>query len=257
MNLEIANRLYEYRKNAGLSQDQLADRIGVSRQAVSKWERGEASPDTDNLIALSEVYNVTLDELIKGKKTESSDNKNKNNTKETYISFEDGTLNVKQGEKEQKVHFGWKDVGFKGIHVDVPDTSVHIDKNGIFVKEHGHIYSKKKKLFKSNAENFFHKFPYPILTVIAYLLFGFFNIYGGWAYGWLVFLTIPLYYTLISAVCERNASSFAYPVLVVLVYLALGFSLSLWHPMWILFLTIPFYYFLCEFIKKLESKHFK
>ena len=127
MILEIANRLYEYRKNAGLSQDQLADRIGVSRQAVSKWERGEASPDTDNLIALSEVYNVTLDELIKGKKTESSDNKNKNNTKETYISFEDGTLNVKQGEKEQKVHFGWKDVGFKGIHVDVPDTSVHID----------------------------------------------------------------------------------------------------------------------------------
>ena len=71
MNLEIANRLYEYRKNAGLSQDQLADRIGVSRQAVSKWERGEASPDTDNLVALSEVYNVTQDELIKGKKTES------------------------------------------------------------------------------------------------------------------------------------------------------------------------------------------
>lgn len=68
MNLQSAQRLYEYRKNANLSQEELAEKIGVSRQAVSKWERGEASPDTDNLIALSEVYGVTLDELVKGKK---------------------------------------------------------------------------------------------------------------------------------------------------------------------------------------------
>ena len=259
MNLEIANRLYEYRKNSGLSQDQLADKIGVSRQAVSKWERGEASPDTDNLIALSEVYSVTLDELIKGKETFSKEKTadSKVNAKETYISFKDGTLNVKQGDNEQKVHFGWKNVGFKGVHVDIPDTSVHIDKNGVFVKDHGHIFTKKKKLFKGKAQLFFNKFPYPILAAIAYLIFGSFNICGGFRYGWLVFLTIPLYYTLVTAICCRDASCFAYPVLVVLVYLALGFWGALWHPMWILFLTIPLYYFLCEFIKKLEPKHFK
>ena len=50
MNLEIAKRLADLRKQNGLSQEQLAEKIGVSRQAVSKWERSEASPDTDNII---------------------------------------------------------------------------------------------------------------------------------------------------------------------------------------------------------------
>lgn len=47
MNIETANRLLQYRKKMNLSQEELAARIGVSRQAVSKWERAEASPDTD------------------------------------------------------------------------------------------------------------------------------------------------------------------------------------------------------------------
>ena len=64
MNIEIANRLVELRKKAGLSQEELAAKIGLSRQAVSKWERAEASPDTDNLICLAKLYGVSLDELL-------------------------------------------------------------------------------------------------------------------------------------------------------------------------------------------------
>ena len=56
MNLEIANRLVRLRKERGFSQEELAARIGISRQAVSKWERAEAAPDTDNLILLSRLY---------------------------------------------------------------------------------------------------------------------------------------------------------------------------------------------------------
>ena len=52
------------RKQAGLSQEALADKLGVSRQAVSKWERAESLPDTDNLIALAAIYGLTLDELL-------------------------------------------------------------------------------------------------------------------------------------------------------------------------------------------------
>ena len=52
------------RKQAGLSQEALADKLGVSRQAVSKWERAESLPDTDNLIALAAFYGLTLDELL-------------------------------------------------------------------------------------------------------------------------------------------------------------------------------------------------
>lgn len=68
MNIETANRLLQYRKQHRLSQEELAAKIGVSRQAVSKWERAEASPDTDNLILLAQIYGVTLDELLTGKK---------------------------------------------------------------------------------------------------------------------------------------------------------------------------------------------
>lgn len=64
MKIEIAKRLYEYRRAAGLSQEQVAAKIGVSRQAVSKWECAEASPDTDNLIALALLYGITVDELL-------------------------------------------------------------------------------------------------------------------------------------------------------------------------------------------------
>lgn len=65
MNVEIANRLQQLRKKNNLSQEELAEKIGISRQAVSKWERAEASPDTDNLILLSKLYKVSLDELLR------------------------------------------------------------------------------------------------------------------------------------------------------------------------------------------------
>ena len=73
MNIMFANRLVALRKAHGLSQEELASRIGVSRQAISKWERVEASPDTYNLVMLANVYGITLDELINGTKTDTGD----------------------------------------------------------------------------------------------------------------------------------------------------------------------------------------
>lgn len=64
MNIEIAERLIKLRKEKGLSQEELAAQLGLSRQAVSKWERAEASPDTDNLICLARIYGVSLDQLL-------------------------------------------------------------------------------------------------------------------------------------------------------------------------------------------------
>jgi len=64
MTTEIANRLSALRKLHGLSQEALAAALNVSRQAVSKWERGESSPDTDNIIALARLYGISLDELL-------------------------------------------------------------------------------------------------------------------------------------------------------------------------------------------------
>ncbi len=253
MNLKTAERLLEYRKKVGLSQEELAEKIGVSRQAVSKWERAEASPDTDNLIALSEVYGVSLDELIKGKIDNISDKS---------TATDSVKCDVIEEKREEYVHIG----GPKEIHIKSEGNEVRIDKNGVFVKDNkgntvrrdaplpnGHIFPGNKNTV-SKLHSAFKHFPYPILTVIAYMIFGFLDICGGWAFGWLVFLSVPLYYTLVSAIFNRNASDFAYPVLVTLVYLYLGFFEAMWHPMWLLFLTIPFYYFFCEFIKKVSKK---
>ena len=64
--MEFRERLYQLRRQAGLSQEELANIMDVSRQAVQKWESGASKPDMDNLTALADYFNVTLDYLIRG-----------------------------------------------------------------------------------------------------------------------------------------------------------------------------------------------
>ena len=54
-----------WRKQHNLSQEQVAEKLGVARQTISKWELGETTPEMDKLIIISELYNITLDELMK------------------------------------------------------------------------------------------------------------------------------------------------------------------------------------------------
>ena len=63
--MALAEKLYALRKKGGLSQEQLAEQLGVSRQAVSKWESGRAVPESETLLAISDYFHVTLDELMK------------------------------------------------------------------------------------------------------------------------------------------------------------------------------------------------
>lgn len=62
--MDLAERLAALRKRAGLSQGDVAERLNVSRQAVSRWETGLTVPSTDNLSRLGRLYGVTLDELL-------------------------------------------------------------------------------------------------------------------------------------------------------------------------------------------------
>lgn len=64
--MDIAFRIQKLRKVNGISQEELADKVGVSRQAVSKWESGQSVPDIEKVITLSEVFDVTTDYLLKG-----------------------------------------------------------------------------------------------------------------------------------------------------------------------------------------------
>ena len=115
MTIEIADRLVQLRKKHGLSQEELADKLGLSRQAVSKWERAEASPDTDNLICLAKLYGVSLDELL------STDDDVETIVKEQVKSKEEKTENA------ESVVLTDKD----GSRVVIKDKHVQCyDKNG-------------------------------------------------------------------------------------------------------------------------------
>ena len=63
------NNLKIFRKKHGYTQEQIAEKIGVSRQAVAKWERGEALPDIENVIGLAVIYGVTVDSLVRNAAT--------------------------------------------------------------------------------------------------------------------------------------------------------------------------------------------
>ena len=64
--MEFRERLYQLRKGRGISQEELANAVGVSRQAVQKWEAGASTPDLNNLSALAGYFSVTLDYLVRG-----------------------------------------------------------------------------------------------------------------------------------------------------------------------------------------------
>lgn len=65
--MEFNNKLYELRKQKGFSQEELANRLNVSRQTISKWEVGESTPDMEKLVAISDLFEVSLDELVMDK----------------------------------------------------------------------------------------------------------------------------------------------------------------------------------------------
>ena len=62
--MKLGEKLQQLRKKSGLSQEQLADRLGVTRQSVSKWESGAAAPELGKLIALSDIFSVSVDYLV-------------------------------------------------------------------------------------------------------------------------------------------------------------------------------------------------
>lgn len=64
--MNFSQKLLSLRKEKGLSQDELGSQLKVSRQTVSKWELGETTPEMNKLILISELFDISLDELVKG-----------------------------------------------------------------------------------------------------------------------------------------------------------------------------------------------
>lgn len=247
MDLAMAQRLVNRRKAAGLSQEALAAQLGVSRQAVSKWERSESSPDTDNLIALAALYGVSLDELLYGKAVDdaddpedgdtgteasdeaeededSADNTSRSDKPLVDISLARG-IHVIDPDKGEEVHVGWNGihvtnerkgeevhVGPGGVHVDTLEDdghSVHTNADGTVTID-GETFSSWKEAHDKLDHHGKH------------------------------------FHTKLG----RAWNKFPFPALVALAYLALGIVYGTWGMGLFLVFLIPVYYAIGDFIDR-------
>ena len=218
MNIEIANRLQKLRKEKGYSQEELADALGISRQAVSKWERAEASPDTDNLICLAKLYNVSLDSLLdtdetveeikeeqkeKAEEARVESEKVDNDDKDTFLRDDEGNF----------VHIG-KD----GVHIKSDDGSeIHVGKHGFqAIDEDGHIIKREKK-FKVSA---YVSGILMLFAIIGYLLIGF--LIGYWEVAWVLFLVPELIGSIVRCFEKKRYGAFNMPILCTIVFITVS-----------------------------------
>lgn len=247
MDLAMAQRLVDRRKAAGLSQEALAAQLGVSRQAVSKWERSESSPDTDNLIALAALYGVSLDELLYGEAVDdadcsedsdagaeasdeaeededSADNTSRSDKPLVDISLAHG-IHVIDPDKGEEVHVGWN-----GIHVtnDRKGEEVHVGPGGVHVdtlEDDGHsVHTNADGTVTIDGETF-----------------------SSWkeAHDKLDHHGKHFHTKL-----GRAWNKFPFPMLVTLAYLALGIVYGTWGMGLFLVFLIPLYYAIGDFIDR-------
>lgn len=247
MDLAMAQRLVDRRKAAGLSQEALAAQLGVSRQAVSKWERSESSPDTDNLIALAALYSVSLDELLYGEAVDdadcsedsdagaeasdeaeededSADNTSRSDKPLVDISLAHG-IHVIDPDKGEEVHVGWN-----GIHVtnDRKGEEVHVGPGGVHVdtlEDDGHsVHTNADGTVTIDGETFSNwKEAHDKLD------------HHG-----------KHFHTKLG----RAWNKFPFPTLVALAYLALGIVYGTWGMGLFLVFLIPIYYAIGDFIDR-------
>lgn len=83
--MEFSKKLYELRKEKSFSQEELADKLNVARQTISKWENGTTTPDTNNLIELSKIFEISIDELLCNNCKKESDKEKKKTSKTKKI----------------------------------------------------------------------------------------------------------------------------------------------------------------------------
>jgi transcriptional regulator with XRE-family HTH domain len=242
MNIKISNRLVELRKKNGYSQEQLAEKLGLSRQAVSKWERAEASPDTDNLICLAKLYNVSLDELLKTDEEDVEniikDNQEKDSSSDNKVYDNDGDQIIINNDEIQIKDKDGDKVYIKGAHINITDAD----------GEEINIGKKKK----NTAVDIAYAVCIP-LFMLAYILLGLL-LENGWVYYWPILLTAIVIPSFVEAIIAKKITTFLYPILVTEIYCFLGMRYSLWHPWWFLFITIPVFYICFSPIDKLIHK---
>ena len=249
MTIEIADRLVKLRKKYGYSQEELADKLGLSRQAVSKWERAEASPDTDNLICLAKLYGVSLDELL------ATDEDIDTIVEEQVKDNEQKEEPKAEEKKDDRVVINDDGVFLKskkGSTVSITDDGVVCkDKDGNIVKK-----CPKKPDKVTTVINCIEGVLFTF-AIIAFILLGI--LLNLWYCAWVLFFVPEIICSIARAIHKRNAQHFNMAFLATFAFFFVcmwipGLSAVLWHPMWVVFLAIPAYHTLVGAINKAIGK---
>lgn len=193
MSYDFADRLIEMRRSRGLSQEELAKELGLSRQAISKWERAESAPDIGNLVALSNIYEVTLDELVRG--AASAEAEAAPEEEAPALADEASTTEAPAPAAAAAAVPASAPAAPQAVTPPPPpDNAVPAQPAGAPV-----IPPPPPQAAESpKPRNPFYTFPYPLLVALVYLILGF--CFGLWHPGWVIFFTIPFYYWIASVI---------------------------------------------------------
>ena len=247
MKESFGQRLSRLRKEKGLTQEEIANRITISPQAVSKWENDISSPDILVLSQLADILGVSIDELLGHKNIEKAEASSEPKTEEADEVVDEA--------KTESKHKGEKVViDDDGVHLTDDDgKKVHITSEGVEVLDEDGKVVKNKRFdeHKPHVAEVVVWSVFAALTIVGNILIGILwtDQFMGWKMGWILFLLVPIAGSIAHAIRKKKITHFAYPILVVAVYCTLGFlgqylGFHGWDFYWFLFLTIPAFYLL-------------
>lgn len=235
--MSFAENLQTLRKRDKITQEELADKLQVSRQSVSKWETGEAYPETEKIIALCDIFQVSMDDLMRGDVAASkapADEQPKDGG-EVYSG------SASQADRH--------DIDEESEHIKIADPGL------------------AKKVARMKAAGGAVNGAIMAGAVISFFCMG--GMLNLWHPGWLVFLLALSLCAFFDAVFAKNEDKLLRPLasrvfkglagmtmlLSVTIYLFIGCVYGIWHPSWVIFIIAPFLIGAFDAISKAANKY--
>ena len=194
--MSLGQRLIELRKAKHLSQEEVAEKLNVTRQTVSKWETDQSSPEFDKILPLCELYEVSTDELLTGRKEEEKElvSNTKDNNKERTLGLVIGILLY-------FIAVAWIIGSVAALKLNpVLSTAIFIVICGVatcVIVYTRIVYKKGRDESKENEDKLYKQLEEigGLLAVIIYLVVSFKT--GAWHITWIVWLIYPLVMSII------------------------------------------------------------
>ena len=257
--------LYKLRKEMGMTQAELADELGITNKAVSKWETGESMPETSQLLPLSRIFGVTVDELLSGKRaekkpTDSTGGEEQDKGSATANGDAGNGYHINIGTSTGKDNNRDGGVGVDGkkyVRIERGDTVVKVTADDLDdlhdlhdlddINIRGHIFEKhntRDRICGAICSGVV------LLGVTVYLLLG--GIANLWYPYWVIIPTCALTAGIVGVVFDignarkreqrlrRGENPYTGGIcgivmlVCVMLYLILGVTTDLWHPLWVI-----------------------